>query len=80
MATKTKKLPQTKSLDIKNPKTNMLTMVDVTMLTAVANDLRMLSAYLMTAATTNPPPASKVITINTSGEYPWKNPSFKIAL
>ena len=46
------------------------TMVDVTIDTAVAKLLSMLSAYFITAATTRPPPASSAMTNTTNELYP----------
>ena len=68
MATNTNKHPPTNSFEITKPKSHAETIVDVTMDTAVAKLFRMLSAYLMTMATTSPPPASKAITSTTRGE------------
>ena len=43
---------------------------DMMMDTEVAKPLRMLSAYLMVAATTNPPKACRQITATTEDVYP----------
>merc|ERR1719476_707865 len=57
----------------------MDTTVEVMMDTAVAKDFRMLSAYLITTATTRPPPASKAMTAHTRGLNPWKKPDSAMA-
>jgi hypothetical protein len=47
---------------------------DTTIETEVANPFKTLSAYFTTSATIIPPKACKHTTVQTIGEYPWKNP------
>jgi hypothetical protein len=64
-APKIKVAPVVNCVDSGVPKSSMLATVATTTLTPVANPLRTLSAYLMTAATNNPPPACNATKIHT---------------